>query len=102
LYIQLNITDGGNNLLTSQNFKGAWGDSTTVKSSDSKLPYDINVDFLKSKTISSRMVKGRMVPPPPPVTVDWEDWVLTLTAGGTKWDDTGKSCYFETSLQDQN
>ena len=21
------------------------------------------------------------------MTVDWEDWVLTLTAGSTKWDD---------------
>lgn len=90
--MQFNITDGGNNLLASESFQGAWGETGTVKAADSKLPYDVSVDFLKSKTVPSRLarrsVKGRMVGPTPVVPVAWEDWVLTITAGGTKWDDT--------------
>jgi hypothetical protein len=87
--MQLNITDGGNNLLASENFQGKWGDTATVKAADSKLPYDVSVDFLQStKVPSRRSVNRRMVGPSPPVTVQWEDWVTLLTAGITKWDDT--------------
>lgn len=79
-------------MLASENFDGAWGDTAVVKAADSKLPYDVTVDFLKSTKVSrrteARKVKGRIVGPPPPVTVRWEDWVLKLTAGDTKWDDT--------------
>lgn len=28
-----------------------------------------------------------MVAPPPPVTVNWEDWILSIAAGDTHWDD---------------
>ena len=45
LYVQLNVTDGANDLLTSQNFKLEWGDSATTASTDSKLQYDLNVNF---------------------------------------------------------
>lgn len=85
LYVQLNITDGGNNLLASQNFQMKWGDNATVSASDSKLPYDIDVDFLRSTSVSSK--KKRMVGPPPTNTVHWEDWILAITAGGTSWTD---------------
>jgi len=90
LYMQFNITDGGNNLLASENFNGAWGETGTVTAADSKLPYDVSVDFLKSTIASSRMARNRirMVAPPPTITVDWEQWKLTITAGSTHWDDT--------------
>ncbi|KAI9837744.1 MAG: hypothetical protein M1819_006678 [Sarea resinae] len=91
LYVQLNITDGANALLASQNYQLHWGDSASVAASDSHLPYDLSVDFLNRTTIptssSSRRFRGRMVAPPPP-QINWEDWVLTLTAGSTEWDDT--------------
>lgn len=85
LYVQLNITDGANNLLASKDFQMKWGDNATVSASDSKLPFDIDVDFLRSTSESS--TKKRMVGPPPPNTVNWEDWILAITAGGTSWTD---------------
>jgi hypothetical protein len=85
LYVQLNITDGGNNLLASQNFQMKWGDNATVSASDSKLPYDIDVDFLRSTSESSK--KKRVIAPIPTPTVNWEDWILAITAGGTSWTD---------------
>ena len=33
-------------------------------------------------------MEKRIVDPTPPVTVDWEDWKLTITAGDTHWDET--------------
>jgi len=95
LYSQLNITDGGNNLLASMDFTGKWGDSSTVPASDSKLPYDIVVDFLQTTKVPSKMArdkfKERMVGGGGTETVPWEDWKLTLTAGSTHWDDTDTS-----------
>ena len=95
LYMQFNITDGGNNLLASESFTGKWGEIGTVKAADTKLPYDVTIDFLQSTKVPSRMARdiivGRISAPPPPVTVRWEDWVLTFTAGSTKWDDTETS-----------
>ena len=92
LYVQLNITDGGNNLLASTNTQGTWGDTISVTADESKLPYDINVDFLRSTVVprssGSGMIKGRIAVPPPEVLVRWEDWILTIAAGDTKWDDT--------------
>jgi hypothetical protein len=95
--MQFNITDGSNNLLASENFNGAWGETATVKAADTKLPYDVTVDFLKSTTVPSRMARNRMIKERlvgggvPPPTVDWEDWKLTITAGPTHWDDTDTS-----------
>ncbi|TVY20918.1 hypothetical protein LARI1_G001711 [Lachnellula arida] len=92
LYIFLNITDGGGNMLAIQSTKISWGDTAVVKSVDSKLPYDIDIDFLISTTVPSKpkMIKGRMIGPgaaaPAPAT--WEKWNLTLTAGHTTWDST--------------
>jgi len=92
--VQLNITDGGNNLLASKNLNGKWGYIGTVIASDTELPYNVTVDFLKSTKVPSRMARdigGRMVAPAPAATVQWEDWVLTITAGSTEWDDTETS-----------
>lgn len=84
LYVQLNITDGANDLLTTANYKLHWGDTARVPATGSKLPYDLYVDFLKKRTVPTRIGR-RLVKPPSPVTIDWEDWVVTLTAGITKW-----------------
>jgi hypothetical protein len=87
LFVQFNISDGANDMLVSKNFQLKWGDSATVTTADSRLPYDINVDFLQ-KTSVSKLAKRMVGPPPPPPPVKWEDWVLTIAAGSTSWDDT--------------
>lgn len=93
----MNITDGDGNLLVSDNFNGAWGETAVAKASDSKLPYDVSVDFLESTQVSSRMVKNGIVKerfvggPSGTFSVNWEDWKLTIAAGDTKWDDTDTS-----------
>lgn len=83
LFVQLNITDGANNLLASKQFQMKWGDNATVAATDSKLPYDIAVDFLRSTSES----KERRMGMPTPVTVNWEHWILAITAGDTSWTD---------------
>ncbi|OXV06359.1 hypothetical protein Egran_05873 [Elaphomyces granulatus] len=85
LYVQLNITDGADDLLASQKFKIKWGQSVSVPAADTKLPYDIVVDFL-SKTSKSKFVKR--IGLPPPVSVNWEAWIISLVAGSTSWKDT--------------
>lgn len=87
LYVQLNVTDGANHLLASKDFQLSWGDSVSVSNDDSKLPYDLTVDFLKQTSVPSRMFK-RADAPPGTNTVDWEDWVLSIAAGTTKWGST--------------
>lgn len=84
--MQLNITDGGNNLLASLDYQLKWGQSALASQLDTKLPYDINVDFLESTSDSSKMAK-RIVGPTEPITIDWEAWILSITAGSTAWTD---------------
>ena len=89
--MQLNITDGGNNLLTSENYNMKWGGTANVPSSDSKLPYDVNVDFLKSQKEPSRKLRPRIGGPVQ--MANWQAWILSITAGSTTWDskDTDQS-----------
>ena len=87
LYVQLNITDGADDLLASQNFKIAWGQSVSVPAADTKLPYDIVVDFLSWTTSKGKFVK-RLLGPPLTTSINWEAWILSLTAGSASWKDT--------------
>lgn len=85
LFVQLNISDGANHLLASQNFNEIeWGQSASVPAADTKLPYDIVVDFTMTR------YKGKFVRSiiPPPTIFEWEDWTISLTAGSTSWNDT--------------
>ena len=87
--MRLHITDGANHPLAAENFTLKWGQSASVAAKDSKLPYDLNVDFWKPAKIPTKL--GRRVDKPPnPVMMDWEDWVISLTAGKTKWNDMDK------------
>ena len=86
LYVQLNLTDGANDLIASQIFQLKWGDSASVAAGTSHLPYDVTVDFAQ-KLPSKRSDKRLVVPPPPPV-IRWEDWLLTIDAGNTEWNDS--------------
>ena len=83
LYVELNITDGANDQIASQDYQINWGDSATVKAGDSHLPYDLTVDFTNRR---SAKLRKRLGAPPPPVP--WQDWIVTIAAGNTKWDDT--------------
>ena len=86
LYVQLNLTDGANDLIASQIFQLKWGDSASVAAGTSHLPYDVTVDF--TQKLSSKRSDKRIVIPPPQPIIRWEDWLLTITAGNTKWDDS--------------
>lgn len=87
LYVQLNITDGADDLLASQNFQIKWGGNASIIASESHLPYDITVDFLERQKPSSKIKKRVDVGPITP-TVNWEAWIVSITAGNTKWDDS--------------
>lgn len=90
LYTTVEIIDDGGNTLANHSSKGAWGDSVTIKSDNSQLPYDVVIVFLASATIPSKpkMIKGRIIGPVEPLPMMWEKWVLTVTAGDTSWDST--------------
>jgi hypothetical protein len=87
LYVQLNITDGADNLLASQNFQIKWGGSVSISASESHLPYDVTVDFLEQQKPSNKLKKRVDIGPATP-PVNWEAWVLSITAGNTKWNDS--------------
>ncbi|TVY44268.1 hypothetical protein LOCC1_G006809 [Lachnellula occidentalis] len=84
LYVQLNVTDGSNTLLTSKSYDMKWGGTASVSSPDTKLPYDITVEFSK-KTTSSKL-RPRIGPPVQ--VANWQAWIISITAGTTSWDST--------------
>jgi hypothetical protein len=77
LHVQLNISDGGGSLLASQNFTIDWGEYVSIPATDSKLSYSIDVGFL---------TKPPAIPLSP--SMHWEDWIVSLAAGPTSWNDT--------------
>lgn len=87
LYLQLNISDNANHLLASQNFQIKWGSSVSVTAGESHLPYDVTVDFIQQLKPSNKIKKRVDIGPAPP-PVNWEAWIVSITAGNTKWDDT--------------
>lgn len=57
LFVQLNLTDGGGNLLSSTDYEAEWGDTMTLSGDDTKLPWDVVVEFTKSTQLSRRLRK---------------------------------------------
>ncbi|TVY46886.1 hypothetical protein LOCC1_G002187 [Lachnellula occidentalis] len=87
LYVQLNTTDGSNNLLTSKDFKLKWGSTANIPSSDSKLGQDVSVDFTQERqSSSSRKLRPRVGGPME--SPDWQAWIVSIAVGSTKWDST--------------
>lgn len=57
LLVQLNLTDGGGNLLSSTNYEAEWGDTMTLSGDDTKLPWDVTVEFAEQTTLSRKLRK---------------------------------------------
>ncbi|TVY42216.1 hypothetical protein LSUB1_G003911 [Lachnellula subtilissima] len=86
LYVQLNITDGGDTLLVSKSYDIKWGGTANISSTDSKLAEDISVDFTQQTSGSN---KFRPRSPAPPVQVaNWQAWIVSIRVGFTTWDST--------------
>lgn len=77
-------------MLTQQTFDIQWGEIATIVKSDSKLPYDINVEFSKSMKVLTRRNRGikDRATAPRPVNLLYQKRVVGVTAGPTKWDST--------------
>ncbi|TVY25613.1 hypothetical protein LHYA1_G006319 [Lachnellula hyalina] len=86
LYVQLNITDGGDTLLTSKSYDIKWGGTSNISSTDSKLAEDISIDFTR-RTSSSNKLRPR-IPAPPVQVPNWQAWIVSIRVGTTTWDST--------------
>jgi hypothetical protein len=87
IYLQLNVSDGGNNLLYSKWFKDSWGFTATAQIADTNLPYDVAITLAESskpKPHDTRDILEEKIsaPPRPP---DVELWMVQLRAGNTHW-----------------
>jgi len=94
VFLQLNITDGGGSLLASEEFTISWGQSVSVNTNVSKLPYVVSVLFNvqtppSRRSLNWRSQKFRRVDTNPPVVpADFEQWLVQITAGSTIWNTT--------------
>lgn len=103
----ITIHDAKNVLLKQQNFSSInWGDTVTVSKADTKLPYDVQVEFSKENPSTKKrrsfsllrsllllVRRGVITPPPPPPptpTYDpktyWLNWWVKIRAGATSWE----------------
>lgn len=82
----LYVYDGGNKQLKNQTWqKRNWGDTLTIRSTDSKLPYDVSATFVKGEYVT--IGKEKRVAPPPikPGIMAFEKWPIDIAYGPTKW-----------------
>jgi hypothetical protein len=87
------IFDGKNYQLTTKQFdKFSWDSTQTVGKSDSKLPYDVSVEFKGASPSNKRTwrrgsLRGRDRPPPSGLTdqYNFEGYVYNVNAGATSW-----------------
>ncbi|RDL40026.1 uncharacterized protein BP5553_00005 [Venustampulla echinocandica] len=88
-FVGLQITDGGGAVLARKNFQVKWSETATISKAGSKLPYDLNVEFSKSSKALKRGLNRRAGGAPPgALQYLYQNWVVGVTAGGTKWDST--------------
>jgi hypothetical protein len=90
----VNITDGGGNLLTAQNFTSKWGETLTLSTSLTGLYYPVSVLLSTEVSKTKRSVlalsqkSGKRAVLIPPAIGDWKSWLVRITAGSTVWGTT--------------